>query len=168
MSFHWNDDNAALARRLYIDEGRSASAVAREIGASSRNAVIGKAHRSGWGSPSKATTQLNIARASRAGAAATKARTAGHRPPPRPAAPRPASHPPIAAAAIDVSNARPWLQRGLDECAYPVAGDGADTLSCCAPTPEGRSYYPGHSALMHVPLTERQRSNDRKAARAFR
>lgn len=46
---------------------------------------------------------------------------------------------------------RPWTTRKPGECAFPVGGMGADTLSCCAPT--GRTgdvwqYCPVHLAVM--------------------
>lgn len=47
-SSFWTPEKEAEAKRLYMEEGRSAAEVARMIGASSRNVVIGKADRSGW------------------------------------------------------------------------------------------------------------------------
>lgn len=44
---------------------------------------------------------------------------------------------------------KPWVERKFGECAYPVAGEGADTLSCCAPT-EG-TYCAAHRAIMYLP-----------------
>lgn len=45
---------------------------------------------------------------------------------------------------------RPWLTRTLLECAYPVSGDGADTMSCCDPVLEGQAYCKGHYRMTHV------------------
>lgn len=44
----WTEARMAEARRLYIDQGHSAAKTAMAIGAVSRNAVIGLAHRRGW------------------------------------------------------------------------------------------------------------------------
>ncbi len=45
----WTPERVETARRLYMDEGRSAGEVAAMIGPGvSRNAIIGKAHRMGW------------------------------------------------------------------------------------------------------------------------
>lgn len=44
----WNAEREAEAERLYIVEGRSASETAKAVGAASRNAIIGVAHRRGW------------------------------------------------------------------------------------------------------------------------
>lgn len=48
-SFNWTEDRIAKCKRLYIDEGMSASETARSLGSGcTRNAVVGKAHRMGW------------------------------------------------------------------------------------------------------------------------
>lgn len=49
MTFNWNAETEATMKRLYIDEGKSASEAAKVLGAGcTRNAVIGRAHRLGW------------------------------------------------------------------------------------------------------------------------
>lgn len=52
---------------------------------------------------------------------------------------------------VDVSNARPWLERKLHECAFPIdSGDRpADTLSCCAKVAPGSFYCEGHLGVMY-------------------
>ena len=45
---------------------------------------------------------------------------------------------------------RPWVTRRRGECAYPVAGRGADTLSCCRPSGPAQ-YCPGHLDRMRGP-----------------
>lgn len=62
----------------------------------------------------------------------------------------------VAPAQLNVvpPTAKPWLEREFGECAFPVAGEGIDTFSCCAPT-DG-TYCPGHDALMHVKTEPRQ------------
>lgn len=49
MTFNWTPTVEAEMKRLYVDEGKSASEVAKALGSGcTRNAVIGKAHRLGW------------------------------------------------------------------------------------------------------------------------
>lgn len=60
----------------------------------------------------------------------------------------------------DLSTARPWLTRQFGECPFPIAGEGADTLSCCARTEEGEGYCPTHRARIY----EKARSPEQKAA----
>ncbi len=46
---------------------------------------------------------------------------------------------------------RPWLSRRRHECAFPVAGEGATTLSCCNPC--GRwTYCEAHRGVMRGAL----------------
>src|SRR5579863_1256508 len=50
------------------------------------------------------------------------------------------------------ATARPWVTRKLGECRWPF-GEGADTLSCCAPV-EGESIYcADHFRLAYSPRT---------------
>jgi hypothetical protein len=46
--------------------------------------------------------------------------------------------------------ARPWLSRRPGECAFPVAGDGLQTRSCCRPCDSG-SYCVAHRRRMRGP-----------------
>lgn len=68
MTFVWTQEKTDEAKRLYIVLGWSAGRVAAAIGAPSRNAVIGKAHRSGWQEQrSPEVTRQNISEGRRAG-----------------------------------------------------------------------------------------------------
>lgn len=49
MSFDWTDERVSELRRLHGEGGMSASQIAVEMGAGTRNAVIGKLHRMGLG-----------------------------------------------------------------------------------------------------------------------
>lgn len=67
--------------------------------------------------------------------------------------------------------AKPWTERAFGECAFPVGGQGADTLSCCAKTPEKATYCLRHQAIMYTPSirpaldrADFRRSNQRRAA----
>jgi hypothetical protein len=56
-----------------------------------------------------------------------------------------------AVAVVDVTGAKTLMNRGADECCFPIAGEGADTLFCCAAVEaEGKSYCAGHAARMYV------------------
>lgn len=134
MSFVWTDDVLRAARRLYMEEGLSASESARRIGVT-RSALIGKAHRMGWAA--ERDPGLATANQLRGGRAVARAL--------RPAPPRI----PPPAGPVTGSAPRPWLERAPGQCAFPVSGDGEAVLSCCAPSGL-RSYCPGHSATMYV------------------
>lgn len=139
----WTEERASLAAKLY-SEGKSASEVGKVLGVS-RNAVIGKMHRMGV---------LGHYKRNQRGEAAQKPR-----PRSAPSAPRKiaaASHTPSKPRATELGNglhitaklpsvpmtprlevipptARPWTERHENECSWPVAGEGADTISCCRP-----------------------------------
>jgi hypothetical protein len=51
-------------------------------------------------------------------------------------------------AALEGTAPRPWLSRERGECAFPVAGEGWTTISCCAPTPAGRTYCAAHHRIV--------------------
>jgi GcrA cell cycle regulator len=51
---------------------------------------------------------------------------------------------------LEETKPRPWLTRRVGECAWPVGGEGADTLSCCAKVRDlTRAYCDRHLALRH-------------------
>lgn len=57
---------------------------------------------------------------------------------------------------IDVSNAKVWLERRFGECAAPIGGEGADTLSCCTPCGDD-NYCKAHRAAYYLPTgTEKE------------
>jgi hypothetical protein len=59
---------------------------------------------------------------------------------------------------VDVSNAKPWIQRGRFECTWIVSDEGtADALACCNPIARG-SWCAGHAKIGLVPRSTR--SND--------
>lgn len=45
---------------------------------------------------------------------------------------------------------RPWISRLEGECAFPVAGEGLTTRSCCNPC-GAATYCPTHAAAMRGP-----------------
>ncbi len=48
-------------------------------------------------------------------------------------------------------NARPWHERESRQCAWPVSGDGADTVSCANETEPGKTYCGAHLSLYSTP-----------------
>lgn len=50
---------------------------------------------------------------------------------------------------INIAAARPFLSRGLRECAWMLD----DGTACCNPSAPGVSYCPGHRALVYRPTT---------------
>ena len=74
--------------------------------------------------------------------------------------PKPAPAPVIVA---DVSFARPWMERGSGQCAFPL-GERYAVLSCCAPTAE--TYCKAHRAMMGGTREPWSPKDHRKAGRA--
>jgi GcrA cell cycle regulator len=176
----WTPEREHTLTTMWMS-GSSGSEIALVLRVS-RNAVIGKVRRLklAYRTPTEISHNMNRVRngeRAKGGAAAVrKARE-------RSANPKPAKTPavkslPVASAIVrraslaaqplpkerpfDVSHAKPWTVRKFGECAFPVSGEGADTLSCCLPAPEG-SYCPAHRKLMTArPTSEAQRANAQK------
>lgn len=157
----WTEERTAELVRLW-DAGESATAISEQMGLATRNVVIGKIHRlrkAGYPMSRAAQTREQIqenAKAQRAAheirrrkleAAGVKRRKGSS---PETCAPFSAAvrTPPTPPVIIDVTFAKPWLERVFGECAYPVAGEGADTMSCCFKTVDGARYCPGHHKVM--------------------
>ncbi len=123
----WTDDLIEQARALYIDKGLSASIVAAAVGAKSRNAVIGIAHRKNW------ERSPGIGHANSKAAHQKRAMTPRNPEKPRLAVQGPPA-PRIAPSELPRgANPKPWMDRRVRECAWPVEGEGTAVLSCCAP-----------------------------------
>ena len=74
--------------------------------------------------------------------------------------PKPTPAPVIVA---DVSFARPWMERGPGQCAFPL-GERYAVMSCCAPTAE--TYCKAHRAMMGGNREPWSPKDHRKAGRA--
>lgn len=158
MSF-WTDDKVEQAKKLFA-EGKSHGEIARLIRAPSRNAVLGKLSRMGLtrgaiakkqGSQPAAAKRPSRPRAIAAAVAveASGAPVRRHtylRSSSAPVAASPTPPPPDPVV-IDIASAKRWDQRGRYECAYPVAGDGAETMACAGKVTRG-SYCAAHAQLM--------------------
>lgn len=160
----WTEDRVETLTTLW-NEGMAASQIALKLGQTTRSAVLGKLGRMGLlGTRPVETGRINYRQAMRAHA--TIPREPRPARPPRPRAPR--EHPQASGIArrartkpgrdyanaapvvIDASNAKPWTERVFGECAYPISGEMAETLSCCQPT--DKTYCPGHAAVMFQPV----------------
>lgn len=137
----WTDLRIAeLTRRILA--GDSCGQIAKDWDVT-RNTVLGKAKRLGL--PLKGNTAIR--RSSRVYPANRKP-PEGKRAAPKPPEPRPPVNPP--APRIEARAGVIWTARGKG-CARPVGGEGADTLSCGAPTDPGETYCLGCKAIMWLP-----------------
>lgn len=129
-----------------------------------RNAVIGKVHRSGMPRRSAAVKIANnraaaTARREKRGlrenfdAAMILKRQA--------TAPRPLPEPPPVA---DASFAKPWMERGFGECTWIIAGTGAEAVACCAPV-HAFGWCKAHHRIGTKPSTYEQRRELSRLAR---
>ena len=164
----WNHDREALAKKLYIEEGRSAAETAKALGAGfTRNSVIGVAHRRGW-----------LKEARQPAAVPTVGRSK-----PRPPRPGPQNRPGAVFGKVSVDNpaeterkraaakaesdaliaamsgpanddAIPLIDRGRFQCSFPVGTPErpAAQMCCGQPVPHnaGRAvptYCAGHARI---------------------
>jgi GcrA cell cycle regulator len=157
----WTEDRVAEMKKLWL-EGRSAAEVARALSAGTggavrltRNAVLGKIHRiglsrpdraratgDGWTAAERAANRRDATNAAKA--AVVRKMNA------EPAKPRPPKVKAVPLAAIESPNARPWMERGFGECAWPL-GEAGSIMSCCNPVSRG-SYCEGHAAAAFVSI----------------
>jgi len=152
----WTDADVERMVALW-NSGKSASEIGRLLGVS-RNAVIGKVHRTAHKYPGIITREF----ASRPEKVISVKRIETRLQrraitPPKVIAPKPAAEKPAApvipiARAEDLSG--PTLcDRPRNSCCYPVGADtGADQQFCCEPVTGDRPYCEHHRALMFVPL----------------
>jgi GcrA cell cycle regulator len=187
----WTDERIAELTRLWAD-GNSASHIAKHFGDCTRNAVIGKVHRLGLpgrlmtgGQTANLITRMRLAHQERKAKApkAPKAppvkreRYGGARAvpkPPRlviagnnavvvvPEAPEPWI---VTSPSVPLPNTtpKPWMEREFGECTWPVGGEGADTLSCCAPIHK-QSWCKAHFKLGVLPVQPAKIRIDRRWA----
>lgn len=137
----WSIEQTDYAIKLW-KEGQSANAVAVALTKAfgvprSRNAVIGRLNRLGHGRPAPVDPARSTRRPKRALNQLLKRPTFKVE-----KAQKPAKTPAVVA---DVSNAKPWTERGFGECAFPLGEKGA-VMSCCAPTSE--TYCSAHRVVM--------------------
>lgn len=166
----WTPDREAELRRRWT-LGESATEIAKALGQGlTRNAVLGKSwrlkledrspKRAFWTgkkidrkTPKVFTPSIPKVRRPNDGAMSQAAAAARKRALARPI---PFEDTPLL---VDVTLARPWIDRAFGQCAYPVSGQGADTWSCCAPVDVG-AYCDAHRKIMFVKRTPPKISTD--------
>ncbi len=180
----WTDERVERLKTLW-SEGLSASQIAAELGAVTRNAVIGKVHRLGLSGRSKPQVQParpTVAAPPRVKSAASRP-VAQVQPASRPTAPvRPIT---IGATALKADaqaeealsvatvaeNEPPAFEKvtilSLTEstCKWPVGDPGKPDFFFCGRKSEvGIPYCAFHARIAYQPSAERRRERDRKAA----
>lgn len=167
FAFAWTDDVIAKMKDLH-HAGKSASEIRREIGAVSRNAVCGKLHRLGVVRPASAEcasiTKSIEGRRGAIGNRPARANTqAGTFNPSwnRDGKVLPERRPSKAADVLS-PNARPWIERGPHQCAFPIITAGV-TFSCC--NGAVGTYCIPHDRIMHQPGTGKPPSAVKDTAR---
>lgn len=134
----WTPERCDALRRL-VAEGYSASAIALELGVSSRNAVIGKIHRLGLGW-------------------AKRGRPAIRRPP------RPVTQPTLSQLQKRPSTppptGLPFLEIKGGQCRFPLNGHGSvvrlDTFRFCGNKVSRGSYCAYHARMVYKPIGEKR------------
>jgi hypothetical protein len=141
----WTDERVRLLTTLWAD-GLPGTVIARRMGIT-RGMVAGKRH--SLGLPPR---EGDVARLAQACGGRQTAMAVGHVHKDDPAAEAAKA---AAVAALENtlqplpgSSPRPWVLRAFGECAFPVAGYGEGTLSCCDPVEPGRPYCLGHCELL--------------------
>lgn len=170
----WTDELVAKVCDLW-EAGDTATTIAAKLDIS-RNAVIGKVHRLRQAGhkfkrlsvskeqraqdvATRATAQ-RIAREKREAAALDRAAVRGGTIARMVVNGEPKAFGP-APLIVDASHAKPWLERAFGECAFPIAGEGAETVSCCGKT-GGATYCAPHRAVMFQPLPPGRKKSDKR------
>ena len=163
----WTPEQTEFAIKHWRD-GKSAATVAQMMNAGfgtklSRNAVIGRLNRLGHQRAAPAGMRMTTVVKSLCKAFAIRRAKVKQQWTPtvrEVEKPKPAPAPVIVA---DVSFARPWMERGSGQCAFPL-GERYAVMSCCAPTAE--TYCKAHRAMMGGTREPWSPKDHRKAARA--
>jgi len=188
----WTPDREAEAKRLYIDLGQSATDTAAAMGGTTRNAIIGIAHRRGWlkdhrQAPAAPSRPVSVKPAPKPKPAprVTSALVPGSQPP-KPSKPAvvfgalpslsPAErddlrekHRITGQAAIKSASRKivdsPNSRPFLDArggCKWPIETDDGMHM-CCNLVTRG-SYCTGHAAIAYTGIPQRQNLTNGKAA----
>lgn len=146
MASVWTGERVTLLRSLWAD-GVAAGVIAKQLGMT-RGMVAGKRH--SLGLTPRTLAQAKAAQAANARRTAMICEAAGSR-----ADPETVKRKAAAAQALERlvkplvgSNPKPWELREVGECAFPVAGYGGGTLSCCEPCDRRRAYCFGHCEML--------------------
>jgi GcrA cell cycle regulator len=176
----WTDERVEILTTMW-DEGASAGKIALKLGGVTRSAVLGKLNRMKLlGTRPPQTGLINYRQAMRELAAIqrmsrpTRPPKAAKRTPKAPvhasavirraALPKGKHYEAVAPLIVDASKAKPWLERRFGECAYPISGEGAETVSCCQPA-ETTGYCAAHGSVMFTKPPESAKRLERMAQR---
>lgn len=157
-AIRWTDEDVAVLRRA-LAEGLTAAQIAERLDDRfTRNAVLGKVLRLGLQSRNDKGAGPRMQKIARTAASPKPKPVEAAVSPPATTevvpnvAPAPVGHHP--------ATARPWVQRGHNECKWPLGAAGE--LSCCARVVRG-GYCAEHAAIAFRP-TPPMRSLKRLAA----
>lgn len=139
-STSWTDDRIEILTQLWRD-GRSASAIARELGGVTRNAVIGKVHRlglSGRATPTRPGTRRP--RAPKAERPAARSRR------------MPVAKPwPVVVEPVPLAGTSDVASIGPHMCRWPIGDPRADSFALCGRAAVRGAYCAPHGAIAYRP-----------------
>lgn len=139
---NWTADRVQTVKTLWLD-GVSATAIARQIGGVTRNAVIGKVHRlglSGRAVPSK-PRPVSGRRPERP--------RAEPRPAPAKQRPAPPVAKPVRSAAVEEPGLATVLTLKSSQCAWPIGDPGHESFTYCGRPKTRGSYCCEHGAVAY-------------------
>lgn len=156
MMLEWTDDRVALLSKLWVEEHRTASQCARELGVT-RNAVIGKVHRLQFEKrvdvsakklkgPGRFVGLVRGARKARGAKRVPPKPATIKRPPPEVFAPADDAVPLAAWDALPGTVPVTLEALGRTGCRWPI-GEDAPFLFCGCATADGSSYCPTHKHI---------------------
>jgi hypothetical protein len=151
----WTDERVEKLKELWSD-GLSCTQVARALGGTTRNAVIGKVHRLGIDrkAPSGPKPRSVPGHAPRMAQKSAEAKSI----------PESVSEPtPVPAKPTDLITLD---KLGNDTCRYPDKMRDGEHLFCGAAPKEGSPYCSAHHAITHVKPYTRAEMDARRAAKA--
>ena len=167
----WTPDRIELARKMFIEDGMSAGQIAAAFGdGTSRNAVIGRLHRSGIqrsDAQRRVTAGLSRHNYQRQTKPTVPAKV-------KAAKPIVEAAKPIVEARIPNLPPRPLEQLGRHECRWAVNGDGGpvdDIMLFCGepvslrPSGDRRPWCAAHAKLAYQPQQPRRQSPERHRER---
>lgn len=160
MADRWSDEKLAKAEKMWSD-GATAAEIANTLGGTTRNAVMGMAHRRHW--PARATKE-------RKPVPPDKRRYVRKPPRPKerhyslgfgarfqspvPITPRPVEEPPKPPEARMVS----LMDLKFDECRFPIGDPKKTGFGFCG-APKAYPYCPYHMGIAYQPVTSRSERN---------
>ena len=163
----WTDERVERLKTLW-SEGLSASQIAAELGAVTRNAVIGKVHRlglSGRAAPSKpARPTFKAPRPARPAAAPAAPRRVAEQTVPVAAAPSPS---PVRYVE-EAPGTATVLTLGAHMCKWPIGDPSSDSFTFCGRRQDDGPYCMEHARVAYQPVQTKKRGGANELARSLR